>query len=118
MNAEEYEKLLAVEMTEEATKEKTWYGWFARVRKQEPFKTLDEVTLDIPGIRPMSVTFTGFRRRTKDVLLSFMYKDEIYCWMEQADREEKQQKTGGLRSRKGEELRKRLTRSSDEDLTD
>lgn len=94
-----------------------WYNWFSRLRKQEPFKTLDEATLDLPGIRPMQITFTGFRRRTKDVLLSFMYKEEIYCWMEQADREEKQQLQGGSVS-KGDGVRKRLNRSSDEELTD
>lgn len=72
----------------------------------------------MPSIRPIQVSFTGFRRRTKDVLLSFMYKDEIYCWMEQADREEKQQLQGGSRS-KIEEIRKRLNRSSsNEELTD
>lgn len=105
-------------MAEEASKKTFWYSWFARLRTQEPFKTLDEVTLDLPGVRPMSVTFTGFRRRTKDVLLGFMYKEEIHCWMEQADCEEKHQKTIELPSR-SEGLRKRLNRSSsDEDLTD
>lgn len=118
LNAEEYERLLAVEIAEEAAKKTFWYSWIARLRTQEPFKTLDEVTLDLPGVRPISVTFTGFRRRTKDVLLSFMYKEEIHCWLEQADCEEKQQKQGGTLSR-NEGLRKRINRSSsDEDLAD
>jgi hypothetical protein len=117
LNAEEYERLLAVESAEEKSKEKLWYNWFARLRKQEPFRTLDEVTLDMPGIRPISITFTGFRRRTKDVLLSFMYKEEISCWMKQADHEEKQQQPGTSPSRRVG-VRQRLNRSSDNNLTD
>jgi len=43
LNAEEYERLLAVESAEEKSKEKLWYNWLIRLRKQEPFRTLDEV---------------------------------------------------------------------------
>lgn len=117
LNAEEYENLLSAELAEEKLKEKHWFGWFNRLREQEPFKTLEEATLDLPSGRPLSITFTGFRRRTKDVLLGFMYKNEIYDWMEQADQEEKQQQQRGSLS-KSEGFRKRLNRSSDEDLTD
>ncbi|XP_046456240.1 two pore calcium channel protein 1-like [Daphnia pulex] len=117
LNAEEYERLLAVESAEEKSRGKVWYNWFARLRKQEPFRTLDEVTLDLPGIRPISVTFTGFRRRTKDVLLSFMYKDEISCWMKQADHEEKQPQSGTSPSKRVG-VRQRLNRGSDDNLTD
>ena len=115
LNAEEYERLLAVESAEEKSKERVWYNWFARLGKQEPFRTLDEVTLDMP--RPVSITFTGFRRRTKDVLLSFMYKDEISCWMKQADHEEKHQPgTSSPSKRVG--VRQRLNRGSDDNFTD
>jgi hypothetical protein len=117
LNAEEYERLLAVESAEEKSRGKVWYNWFARLRKQEPFRTLDEVTLDLPGIRPISVTFTGFRRRTKDVLLSFMFKDEISCWMKQADHEEKQPQSGTSPSKRVG-VRQRLNRGSDDNLTD
>lgn len=117
LNAEEYERLLAVESAEELSKKKLWYNWFARLRKQEPFRTLDEVTLDLPGIRPISITFTGFRRRTKDVLLSFMYKDEISCWMKQADHEEKQPQPRSS-PLKRVEIRQRQHRGSGENLSE
>ncbi|KAK4010715.1 two pore calcium channel protein 1 [Daphnia magna] len=117
LNAEEYERLLAVESAEQLSKGKLWHNWFARLRKQEPFRTLEETTLDLPDIRPISVTFTGFRRRTKDVLLSFMYKDEISCWMKQADHEEKQQQPKNSPSKRVE-IRQRQHRGSGETNSD
>lgn len=102
-----------MESAEELSKGKLWHNWFARLRKQEPFRTLEETTLDLPDIRPISVTFTGFRRRTKDVLLSFMYKDEISCWMKQADHEEKQQQPKNSPSKRVE-IRQRQHRGSGE----
>lgn len=116
LNAEEYERLLLIDSAEDTSKGNSWSQWITRIRKHEPFRTLDEVALDIPSIRPISVSFIGCRRRTKDVLLSYMYKDEIQCWMEEADREEKQQQQQGNSRNDG--LRKRLNRESDEDFTE
>ena len=77
------------------------------------FRNLDES--DVPGFRSTSVTYTGFRHRTKDVLLSFMFKDEIRRWMEQAEVDEKVLES---RCNKVSGLRKRLTHSTDDEFTE
>jgi hypothetical protein len=76
----------------------------------------DEVTLDLSGIRPISITFTGVIRRKKGYSCSSQLrvqeKNEISCWIKQADHQEKHQPGTSPSKRVG--VRQRLNRSSDD----
>ena len=85
LTAEEFEHIRLVESTEEGTPN-FWIGWIKWLKSREPFLLLEETTS-----QAASMNFTGYRKRTKDILLSFMYKQEISCWIEEAALEEEQQ---------------------------
>ena len=115
----------SVEAAEEAAREKSTLGKVCnrlRTSSEEPFRTLEEGNnVDIPDGRASTISYTGFRRRTKDVLFSFMFKDEISCWMAQADHDEKQQdqlKVNPNSSTSSKGIRKRHLNYNSSDTTD
>jgi len=126
LTTEEYDRLKSVEASEKAAKDKpALCKVFGRMctPKEEPFRNLEEgAPVDIPDGRTLSISYTGFRRRTKDVLFSFMFKEEICSWMAQADHEEKQQeqqKVNSNTSVTSKGIRKRLNNyNSNSDTTD
>lgn len=84
LNAEEFENIRLVESVQERTPT-FWNKLVKWLKSRESFLLLEETT-----VQATTVNFTGYRKRTKDVLLSFMYKQEISCWIEQAILEEEQ----------------------------
>lgn len=128
----EYEQLRVVDSAERKAslsssgKAASWLSW---MRSKEPFRTLEEVGVgagfgeEAPAEGTLStVTFIGRRRRTKDVLLSFMFKEEISCWMEAADLEDKQQlqqqQQQELLANKVPSIRKRFGRNTTPAIND
>ena len=87
LSSEECERIQRAEATEQSMSASLhWWSWMLRLVTTNQFLPLEEIN------HLTETTFTGCRRRTKDILLSFMYKEEIYCWMQQAEREEQLQK--------------------------
>lgn len=114
LTGEEVEQLKTAEASQEKSKKKRTFLLPRLTKRAESsivsFGNLDESA--VPGFRAASVTYTGSRHRTKDVLLTFMFKDEIQRWMEQAEKDE--EKVESLRSCS---VRNRSF-STDEDLTE
>lgn len=138
LSAEEHEQLRTVEAAERKASRKSisktadcFASWirFSFSNKEEkvsgPFRTLEEAGIQVDSDSPTTlasvtstVTFIGRRHRTKDVLLSFMFKEEITHWMEMADKEDKQQQQEQLANKTSNKttrssMRKRSARNND-----
>jgi len=86
ITADEFQHIKLTEIAEEAAQKASfWKSAMKWLRSREPFILLQETTISMQATR---TNFTGYRARTKDILLSFMYKEEISCWIEQAAQEE------------------------------
>ena len=104
LTPEEYDSLRTAEAAEEVrSSQSLWQPLVSWLRAQQPFLLLEE-TKHLPGTQTSPVTFVGYRRRTKDILLSFMYKEEIACWMQQAAQDELLEHKGSRLLRRGETI--------------
>jgi len=84
LTGEEFEHIRLVESTDQGIPSR-WTTWMRWLKSREPFLLLEENVT-----QANTVNFTGYRKRTKDILLTFMYKQEISYWIEQAIQEEEQ----------------------------
>ena len=84
LTGEEFEHIRLFESTDQGIPSR-WTTWMRWLKSREPFLLLEENVT-----QANTVNFTGYRKRTKDILLTFMYKQEISYWIEQAIQEEEQ----------------------------
>ena len=100
---EEYDQICRLDKAEQSSAlQSKWKRWVDSMwGVVAPFRPLVETTDPISGrpVKTTHMTFTGCRGRSKDILLTFMYKEEIACWMQQADQEEQQQMLAKYRPR-------------------
>jgi hypothetical protein len=122
ITTDEFERIRQIEEAEESTKSKLskWKRRLMNLWTAEAFYRLNEVTDPFSSrngqVASRFVSFIGCRRRSKDILLTFMYKEQIACWMQQADREDQQQQLSSKFSRNDSRITAIPETDEDEDF--
>ena len=122
ITTDEFERIRQIEEAEESTKSKLskWKRRLMNLWTAEAFYRLNEVTDPFSSrtgqVASRFVSFIGCRRRSKDILLTFMYKEQIACWMQQADSEDQQQQLSSKFSRNDSRITAIPETDEDEDF--
>ena len=104
MTSDDFNAICHVEKTQQSLSAWRFSKWWTRMWELEVICPPDESTTDATV---KQITFLGRRRTTKDILLTFMYEDDIAGWVEREEREERKKRGGPRRKSLADLMRRR-----------